>query len=323
MGEGRTHAVTDAPVAEEQSRYPVLILSPSGFPPLLLAAIAEQLASTGSVVVGVNHTYETAVTAFADGRLVPLNPTALGGALGPQVGPHDLVFRQRAAVCDYKAADLRSVADYLERLEPSPTGLSADRLDLTRLGALGHSLGGNAALEWCRADPRCRAAANLDGAIWTEIGTVGLRRPALQLLAEHPEFAMSGAEAVAAGMTSDEAWYDAEKALTFGGWRTIHEVAQLALTVQIAGASHMSFMDVPFLPLREESPVRACSRQPGSTRAECGSSPATYWLVSSPGIWTESTHLPRRTWQLATPRSPSVHPERLRWGPACSPVTTR
>jgi pimeloyl-ACP methyl ester carboxylesterase len=176
--------------------------------------------------------------------------------LGPQVGPHDLVFRQRAAVCDYKAADLRSVADYLERLEPSPTGLSADRLDLTRLGALGHSFGGDAALEWCRADPRCRAAANLDGAIWTEIGTVGLRRPALQLLAEHPEFAMSGAEAVAAGMTSDEAWYDAERALTFGGWRTIHEVAQLALTVQIAGASHMSFIDVPFLPLREESPVK-------------------------------------------------------------------
>jgi hypothetical protein len=36
-----SHAVADAPVAGDQPRYPVLPLSPSGFPPLLLAAIAE------------------------------------------------------------------------------------------------------------------------------------------------------------------------------------------------------------------------------------------------------------------------------------------
>jgi dienelactone hydrolase len=252
----RTHAVAEAPWSDQQADYPVLVLSPSGFPPLFLTAIAEELASTGYVVVGVNHTYETAVTAFADGRTVPMNPAAVGGALGPQVGPHQPVFRQRAALCNYKAEDLRSVANYLERLEPGPTGLSADRLDLTRLGALGHSFGGNAAVEWCRADPRCRAAANMDGAIWTEVGTLGLPRPVLQLLAEHPEFAMSGAQAVGAGVTSDAAWYDAEKALTFGGWRMIHDHAKPALTVQIAGATHMSFMDVPFLPLREESPVK-------------------------------------------------------------------
>jgi hypothetical protein len=252
----QTHAVPDAPMAAESSDYPVLILSPSGFPPLLLAAVAEELASTGYVVVGVNHTYETAVTAFADGRVVPLNPDALAGALGPQVGEYDVVFRQRAAVCDYKAADLRSVANHLERLEPSPTGLSADRLDLRRLGAFGHSFGGNAALEWCRTDPRCRAAANLDGAIWTEVGRLGLQRPALQLLAEHPEFAMSGTQAVEAGMSSDASWYEAEKALTFGGWRTIDQLARPAYTVQIAGATHMGFMDVPFLPLRDDSPAR-------------------------------------------------------------------
>jgi hypothetical protein len=256
VDDNRAHAVADAPIAAEKPSYPVLILSPSGFPPLLLTAIAEELASTGYVVVGVNHTYETAVTVFTDGRTVPMNPAAIAGALGPQVGPHEPVFRQRAAVCDYKAADLRSVADCLERLEPGPTGLSRDRLDLGRLGAFGHSFGGNAALEWCRTDPRCRAAANLDGAIWTEVGTVGLQRPALQLLAEHPEFAMSGEQAVAAGMTSAASWYEAEKTLTFGGWRTVHDLGQPAVTVQIAGATHMSFMDVPFLPLREESPVK-------------------------------------------------------------------
>ena len=64
----RSHAISEAAVAGDNSAYPVLLLSPSGFPPLLLSAIAEELASHGYVVVGVNHAYETTVTAFADGR---------------------------------------------------------------------------------------------------------------------------------------------------------------------------------------------------------------------------------------------------------------
>ena len=92
-----SHAVPNAAVATDDSAYPVLLLSPSGFPPLLLSAIAEDLASHGFVVVGVNHTYETTVTVFADGRIVPTNPAAIAGALGAQTGSHEDVFRQRAA----------------------------------------------------------------------------------------------------------------------------------------------------------------------------------------------------------------------------------
>jgi hypothetical protein len=152
----RTHAFVDAPIATELAPCPVVLPSPSGFSPLLLTALAEQLASTGYVVVGVNHTYETAVTAFADGRVVPMDPAALGGALGPQVGPPDAAFRRRADVCRYKACDLSSVTDHLARLAGGAAGLSAEGLDVGRLGAFGHSFGGNAALEWCRRDPRCR-----------------------------------------------------------------------------------------------------------------------------------------------------------------------
>jgi hypothetical protein len=160
-------------------------------------------------------------------------------------------------VCDYKAADLASVADQLERLNADAAGLLAGELDLGRLGGFGHSFGGNAALQWCRNDGRCRAAVNLDGALWTEVGRAGLDRPALQLLAEHPEFALSGAAAVSAGMATDAAAYDTEKAITFGGWRTVHQHARPGYTLQVKGASHLSFMDVPFLPLPAGGPVQA------------------------------------------------------------------
>jgi predicted dienelactone hydrolase len=144
----RSHAMEHAAVAEEQSSYPVLVQSQSGFPPLLLAAIAEELASHGYVVVGVNHTYESAVTIFADGRVVPMSPAAVAGLLGPQTetGPYQEQFAQRAAVCDYKAADLASVANQLQQLPADAAGLLAGRLDLDRLGGFGHSFGGNAAL---------------------------------------------------------------------------------------------------------------------------------------------------------------------------------
>jgi dienelactone hydrolase len=253
----QSHAVADAAMATDQANLPVLVMSPSGFPPLLLAAIGEELASHGYVVVGVNHTYETAVTVFADGRTIPVNPDAQAGALGPQTGPHEERFRQRAAVCEYKAADLASVADWLGQLAADTDGPLAGRIDLDRLGAFGHSFGGNAALEWCRHDGRCLAAANLDGALWTEVGRVGLNRPVLQLLAEHPEFVPSGSDAVAAGLATDAAAFDAEKAITLGGWRTVQEQGRPGYTVQVAGATHLSFMDVPLLPLPSESPAKA------------------------------------------------------------------
>jgi dienelactone hydrolase len=255
----RSHAMEHAAVADEQASYPVLVLSPSGFPPLLLAAIAEELASHGYVVAGVNHTYETAVTVFADGRVVPMTPAAVAGLLGPQTetGPYQERFAQRAAVCDYKAADLASVADQLQQLPADAAGLLAGRLDLDRLGGFGHSFGGNAALQWCRNDRRCRAAANLDGALWTEVGRAGLDRPVLKVLAEHPDFALSGEEAVQAGMATDAAAYDTEKAISLGGWRTVHQRGRPGYTLQVKGAGHLSFLDVGLLPSQGEGPVKA------------------------------------------------------------------
>ena len=251
----RAHAVENAPLADGGERYPVLLMSISGFPPLLHSSLAEELASHGYVVVGVNHTYESTVTVFSDGRVVAMSPQAVAGALGPQSGNHDDAFRARGEVCMVKATDVAFVADQVGRLDADPAGRFGGRLDLSRMGALGVSFGGNAALEWCRTDPRCRAAVNLDGAVWTDVGKVGLERPALQVLAEHEEFAVSPEKAVETGMAPNVEWFVAEKAMTFGAWRTVHERAQPGYTVRVAGATHLSFLDVPLLPRKADAMV--------------------------------------------------------------------
>jgi dienelactone hydrolase len=249
------HSVADAPVAADQAAYPVVFLSPSGYPPLLMSGIAEELASHGFVVVGVNHTYETIVTPFADGRSVAMNPAAIAGALGPQAGAHQEVFRRRADVCRYKAADLAFLADRLHDLGNGDP--LAGRLDLGRMAAMGHSFGGVAALQWCRDDPRCAAAINLDGAVWTEVGRVGVPRPVLQVLAPHHEFDVEPDQAVEAGMAPDPQWYITERAITFDGWATVDRTGQPAYSVVVTGATHLSFSDAPFLPPAPNSPTAA------------------------------------------------------------------
>ena len=66
----RTNAAVDATPAGRQRSLPLVVLSP-GFtsPRSTLTALAEDLASHGYVVAGIEHTYESFATAFPDGRV--------------------------------------------------------------------------------------------------------------------------------------------------------------------------------------------------------------------------------------------------------------
>jgi hypothetical protein len=75
----RPHALSAVPVATDQSRYPVVFLSPGGNGSFLEqhAAQAEELSSHGYVVVGISHTYESLVTVFPDGQAIQANLSLL------------------------------------------------------------------------------------------------------------------------------------------------------------------------------------------------------------------------------------------------------
>ena len=73
-------------------------------------------------------------------------------------------LKETGAALSRWVADTRLVLDTLATL-PRRTagGRLAARLDLTRIGAFGHSMGGVTSAEYCRGDRRCTAALNLDG----------------------------------------------------------------------------------------------------------------------------------------------------------------
>ncbi|MFC7247110.1 hypothetical protein ACFQO7_31930 [Catellatospora aurea] len=150
LAPARTHSMFDIAATPEGGRFPVVLFSPGlGGVRTQNTAWAEELASRGYIVAGLDHPYDSAAVVLADGRAIRTMVTATGDPV------HWTAIR---------AADLSFVLTQLDRLDkgelPSPlTG----RIDIHRAAATGHSIGGAAALQAARQDTRFAAVINLDG----------------------------------------------------------------------------------------------------------------------------------------------------------------
>lgn len=165
-----THSRRDAPLASSPEPLPLLFFSPGlGMARASYTSLCEELASHGYVVVAIDHPYAGA-TVLPGGRALSTGDDPRGEeASGTRV--------------DELARDARFLLDAL--LDPSGAlARFAGRIDAGRVGMLGHSLGGAAALEAARLDPRFRACADLDGHPFGAVAETGLARPCLVLLNE-------------------------------------------------------------------------------------------------------------------------------------------
>ncbi len=152
-------------------RPPVVVLMPGlGEPVASYTTLAEELASHGYAVVGINPT-ESADVVFPDGHIVPA--TTLGAVSGMTI---DEWYASAERVTNVWAADAAFVIDSL-RSSPASIG----ELDFDHVAYVGHSVGGAASFEACHQDTGCAAAVNLDGTLWTEVRHTGLDAPSLLL----------------------------------------------------------------------------------------------------------------------------------------------
>ncbi len=169
-----THSLQDPPALPGARRPVVLFSHGLGVSAAINTALHEELASRGYVVAGIDHTFD-GVVEFPDGRVEVQRPGL----------PVDDLLRE------VRAADLRFVLDQLTALaagrnpdaghRPLPRGL-ARMLDLTRVGAYGHSLGGPTVIGAMNQDRRIDAGAALDG---TLRGPISFDRPFLMMGNRH------------------------------------------------------------------------------------------------------------------------------------------
>lgn len=151
----RSHARVGADVLAGGSRLPVVVLSPGNATNVeFYAGLAEDLASRGFVVLGINHPYDVAAVALSDGRVAVL-PAEEPATMAARV---DHIARR----VDERTADVASVVDRVRRSD-GVLGRLRERIDPERIAVIGHSLGGIAAAQACVSDMRLRSCANLDG----------------------------------------------------------------------------------------------------------------------------------------------------------------
>ena len=224
----RTNAVSDARPAGRPRSLPLVVLSP-GFTNSrsTLTALAEDLASHGYVVAGIDHTYESHATAFPDGRVTT--------CLAREAPRRD----RKEEVAAGRAADVCFVLDELTGAHPAWPG--AGLIDPLRMAMAGHSAGGAAAIAAMLADSRIRAGIDMDGATAAPIPDEGLARPFL-FLGKQSNYTPGSGGAVTtlrdwklqrgAVITWERDW----ELLT--GWKR---------WLVVAGAVHASFTDLALL----------------------------------------------------------------------------
>jgi hypothetical protein len=164
----RTNAVNDVTPTGRQRGLPLVVLSP-GFTNSrgTLTALAEDLASHGYIVAGIDHTYESYATAFPDGRVTT--------CLAREAPRRD----RKEKVVAGRAADVSFVLGELTGAHPAWPG--AALINPSRMAMAGHSVGGAAAIAAMLADSRIRAGLDMDGATCAPIPGHGLSRPFLFL----------------------------------------------------------------------------------------------------------------------------------------------
>ena len=227
----RTNAAVDATPEETQRSHPLVVLSP-GFTNSrsALTALAEDLASHGYVVAGIDHTYESYGTAFPDGRVTT--------CLARQARDRDSGFKEK--VVGGRAADVSFVLSDLTGAQPAWPGTAL--INPSRMAMAGHSVGGAATIAAMLADSRIRAGVDMDGSTVAKIPDEGLSRPFL-FLGKQSNYTPGSGGAVTPG-TRD--WKLLRGAVTtwerdwelLTGWKR---------WLVVAGAVHASFTDLALL----------------------------------------------------------------------------
>ncbi len=220
----RAHSLSDATISPAQPKYPVIILRAGGGALSTdYTSIAEDLASHGYVVVSFDAPYRTVLTAFPDGRVVLRPASADFERLSPLEREHLANQVMNAWIADVKFA-----LDKLQQLNVGdPTGRFVGKLDMQKVGIVGHSLGGATAAQFCHDDARCKAGIDIDGMPFGSVIQEGLHRPFFFIMSDHSK--EKGQEAI--GVRNNiESIFDK---LPMGErWQ-----------VTIIGANHFSFSD--------------------------------------------------------------------------------
>ena len=159
-----SYAYFDAPISDALETYPIILLSHGWSSSRLLHAnMAESLASNGYIVIGIEHTYGSVATAFTDGSVAYFSEKTL-----PSTDYAQAFLENGNKLIKTFAGDISYVLNQLEAYNMGKSGpeVLKGHLDLDKIGLLGHSTGGGAAVFVGIKDERIKSILAYDP--WVE-----------------------------------------------------------------------------------------------------------------------------------------------------------
>lgn len=182
------HSLRNAEILPRQQSYPVLIIRSGASSEVWnYSALAEDLASNGYIVVGLDAPYRTGVVVFPDGRVIRRTPENNPELCEERIGQE----RENCAnrILTAWTADIAFALDRLAQLNiRDPAGKFTGRLEMARVGIFGHSFGGAQAAQFCSEDSRCKAGVDVDGAVHGSVIQKGIHTPFMFLLSGQGDF---------------------------------------------------------------------------------------------------------------------------------------
>ena len=232
-----THARYDAPAADATGGFPILLYNPgwngrrTQDTPLI-----EELASHGYVVVAIDHPYNSGPAALSGGRVIhPVSSPELSDDVTTEKALYALINRE----VDKETSDTIFVLAQVEHWNDDPASPFYHRLDLSKIGTLGYSLGGLVAAETAWRAPRVGAVLVLDTPLYGEAGKNGITQPFMliceDLVHSTPEQLAHMSFGERRNTTMDEQDYDRQLPL-------FQRPGNYELEVH--GAIHTSFQDI-------------------------------------------------------------------------------
>lgn len=211
-----SHSRPNLPIAVEEKSgeltFPVILFS-HGFSAYAAQSmfLVEELASHGYVVVGIDHTYNAAITQFPDGREIMFKEETM-----------DNFYSKAMEMAVIWSEDASFVIDELSRMnEDDP--ILANTLNLSHIGMVGHSFGGTATILTLASDSRISAGIAMDSPLSFVSEPVTISRPMMLVDAERSRIDYPVKKQLFENMGRDGYW------------------------IELKGANHDSFTDTPML----------------------------------------------------------------------------
>ena len=183
----KTFSYENIPVSNKMKSFPLIFFSQGYYFGLddYYSALMENLASHGFIVVSITHPYDQVITNTADGNVLNIkkwrmtkayfqwkkveflhkkNPDTTNAKQVRRIVKAYLrgmkVFRRSVNLW---TKDVQFVMDTLEKINKGSVGSSLyGKLDFSRVGTMGQSVGGAVAGQLCYVDDRMKAGVNLD-----------------------------------------------------------------------------------------------------------------------------------------------------------------